>query len=189
MELLAIYVSPRLQGNSRILLDNLVAGVTSQGISVERLFLSQLNIKFCQACPISEPGRWCRLEDDLLPVYEKVLSAKAVAIGSPIYFGSLPAQIKALIDRFQCVWLAREKGWLTLENKKPGVFLGVEASKREDFFQNARSIIKNFFATAGFAYADELFCPGMEKEGDVLSRKDCLEIAFQIGLRLAQRCR
>ncbi|HOJ39691.1 MAG TPA: flavodoxin family protein [bacterium] len=189
MKLLALYGSPRPRGNSTILLDRFLEGASSQETEINRIYLSQLTISPCQACLPPETGRWCRIDDGMTAVYEEVLAAEALVIASPIYFGSLPAQVKAMIDRFQCVWLARKRGELLLpfDKKKPGFFLCVEASHRQDFFQNARAIVRNFFATTGFLYSGELFCRGLEKQGDVSSRKECLEQAYQAGVTLIHK--
>ncbi len=186
MKLLAIYVSPRIRGNSTILMDKFIEAASTGKFTIDRLYLNQLKIKPCQAWCFPEPGFWCRFDDGMTIVYEKVLSAEAIVVSSPIYFGSLPGQIKVMIDRFQCYWLVREKKQIPAkaEKRKPAFFLCVEASHRQDFFQNAKAIIKNFLATTGFTYTGEVFCPGVEKEGDINNHRDYLQAAYQAGIRL-----
>ncbi len=90
-----------------------------------------------------------------------------------------------MIDRFQCLWLAKNI-FKTYKPKKRkiGAFICVEASKRKDFFENAKSIVKNFFATIDADYKEELLCPGIDKKGVVMERPECLKKAFELGERI-----
>jgi hypothetical protein len=91
-----------------------------------------------------------------------------------------------MIDRFQCLWLS-EYVFKTraIEKNKAGAFICVSASTRKDFFENAKSIVKNFFAAVGAVYEEELLCSGLDKKGAVLKREDCLKKAFEIGQKIA----
>ncbi|MGB4644861.1 MAG: hypothetical protein WBH76_03085, partial [Dictyoglomaceae bacterium] len=64
---------------------------------------------------------------------------------------------------------------------KTGVFICVEASEKDSFLNNAKSIIKNFFATIGASYKYELLCKGIDSKGIVRDHKDCIERAREIG--------
>jgi multimeric flavodoxin WrbA len=118
-------------------------------------------------------------------VYKKIRDADIILLASPIFFGSLTSQTKAMIDRFQCAWRARyilkkDTGF----KKTKGVFISVEGSKRKDFFDNAKSIVRNLFATINVDYKEELFCPGIDEKRSILKHPECLEKAFELGMRL-----
>lgn len=63
--------------------------------------LTDLSFGGCRGC-VSQcaPVNVCTLDDDLLPHYERVKEADAVVLGSPVYFGSINATIRAFVERF-----------------------------------------------------------------------------------------
>ena len=182
MKILGISGSPRKGGCSDILLEKALFGARREGASVEKIILNNLKFSPCQECVNVRKNGTCQIEDDMQRVYSEVEGADGIILASPIFFGSLTAQMKMMIDRFHCLWLAKyvfkTYRW---KKEKRGSFICVEASKREDFFENARSIVKNFFATIGAIYEEELFCFGIDSKEMLLKHHDYLERAFQIG--------
>jgi len=173
-------------GNADILLDKALLGAKSKGAKVEKVILNKLKMAPCQECEKVRDDGTCIIEDDFQPLYKKVKEADGLILASPIFFGSLSAQTKIMIDRFQCHW--RYKYILKKPEtgkKRPGALILVEASKREDFFNNAKSIVKNFFATVNVDYKEELFCPGVDDKGVVTKHPDFLQKAFELGERIA----
>ena len=185
MYVLGINGSPRIGGNTDILLDKALEGAKSKGAKTEKVILNNLKMSTCQECEKVRDDGTCIVEDDFQALYEKVKKADALILASPIFFGSLSAQTKIMIDRFQCYW--RYKYILkkaTSQKTKPGAFISVEGSKREDFFNNAKSIVKNFFATIDINYKRELFCPGIDDRGAITRHPDFLQKAFELGGKL-----
>ncbi len=91
-----------------------------------------------------------------------------------------------MIDRFQCAWRAKYILKIdTFKRKKIGGFISVEGSGRKDFFDNARSIVKNLFATINASYKEELFCSQVNEKGDILKYPEVLKKAFELGERIA----
>ena len=68
-----------------------------------------------------------------------------------------------------------------------GAFISVEGSNRTDFFDNAKSIVKHFFAMINAVYKDELFCSGINNKGDILKYPDFLQRAFELGKKIGGR--
>jgi len=94
--------SPRKEGNSSILADQVAAGATQAGANVESFTLQTMNIhpcKGCDACHKSEGGE-CTTRDDMAILFPKLRSADGIVIASPVYWFSLSAQIKTCIDRW-----------------------------------------------------------------------------------------
>ncbi len=193
MYVLGISGSPRIGGNTDILLDKALEGAKTKGAKIEKVILNKLKIAPCQECEKIRNDGTCIVEDDFQGLYEKVKKADALILASPIFFGSLSAQTKIMIDRFQCYWRYKyilkktetgdcKKSRAKARGKqKPGVLILVEASKREDFFDNAKSIVKNLFATINVDYKEELFCPGVDDKGAVTKHPDFLQKAFELG--------
>lgn len=188
MKILGICGSPRSNGNTDILLEKALEGARGSGAETEKLFLEEMNISPCSGpeCDNIGDDGLSIVGDDIRVVFAKMWEADAVIVASPIFFGSLSAQTKMMIDRFQCVWLARNRlGKDLFPEKKKGAFICVQASSRQDFFDNAVSIIRHFFATVRLEYAAEVLCMAVDVKGSVLARQDVLDRAFEMGKKMA----
>ncbi|MCL5409046.1 MAG: flavodoxin family protein [Candidatus Omnitrophica bacterium] len=186
MKILGINGSPRIGGNTDILLDKVLEGAKISGAETEKIILNKLKFVGCQECREMPDDRPCIIQDDMQSIYPKIKNAERIIVASPIFFGSITAQTKAMIDRFQCVWRAKyvlKKDMFS--EKKIGAFISVEGSNIEYFFTNARQIIKNFFNVVNIEYKYELFCPQTDKKNSILDKPDCLEKAFELGKKLA----
>jgi multimeric flavodoxin WrbA len=182
IKVIGILGSPRRGGNSEILLDRCLNSAREAGAQIQKFVLNEMNFVPCQECEeIRRDGR-CIIEDDMQKIYPAVEQSDVIVVASPIFFGSVSAQIKMMIDRFQCQWLALYifKTYRILK-KKQGVFLCVEGTDRKDFFKNARAIVKNFFATVGASYDYELLCTHVDKGRDIKTHPDCIKKAEDIG--------
>ncbi|PIQ89113.1 MAG: NADPH-dependent FMN reductase [Candidatus Omnitrophica bacterium CG11_big_fil_rev_8_21_14_0_20_42_13] len=186
MYILGISGSPRLEGNTDLLLENSLEGARSRGAETEKVILNNLKFSPCQECADMLNNGNCKVKDDIQQVYQKVLKADAVIIASPIFFGSLSAQTKMMIDRFQCAWRGKYlfNTDIFASKKRIGAFISVEASERQDFFDNAKAVIKNFFSVINAVYKEEFFCAGLDEKGSVLRHADFLKQAFELGLRI-----
>ncbi len=180
--------SPRENGNSRLLLQAALDGVRENGLGAEEVFLSELNVQPCIECGGCQETGECILEDDMDYLYQKIQESSGLIFSSPIFFGHLPAQAKAAIDRFQAWWVARyilKKPYF--EKKRPGALIVVGGMNRPDYFDSIKMTVKAFFATAGFELNFELYIPQIDEKGAILKRKDILEQTFEIGHQLANR--
>ena len=187
MQVLGIMTSPRRGGNSDILLEAALEAAGSNGAVIEKIIVNDLNFVPCQACMETRDDGRCKIEDDFQKIYTAVFKADSIIVSGPIYFGSVSAQLKMLIDRFQCYWTARHVHKTIDESiSKKGGFVCVQASGRNDFFENAKAIVKNFYAAAGIEYCREVFCPGVDGKASVKSEQDCMEKAQAMGERLSE---
>ena len=188
MKILGISGSPRKRGNTDILLEEVLKGASVCGAETAKIVLNDLDISPCQEkeyTDINGEG-FSVVDDDMKIVYDKVSDADVLVIASPVFFGSLSAQMKTMIDRFQCVWLAKhifKKNIFPV--RKIGGFICVSSAERQDFFDNARSIVRHFFAVINAEYKDELFCSGIDKKGGIRERPDLVEKAYKMGQTLA----
>ncbi len=187
MKILGINGSPRMGGNTDILLDKSLEGARNKGAQTEKIILNTLKFSPCQECENVRDDGTCIIEDDMQPLYKKIEQADALILASPIFFGSLSAQTKMMIDRFQCIWRAKyvlKKD--IFKKKRKGAFISVEGTARKDFFDNAKTIVKNLFAVINVDYQEELFCSGVNKKGGILKYPDVLEEAFKLGERITR---
>lgn len=182
MQILGISGSPRIGGNTDILLDKVLQGAKTKGAQTEKVILNTLKFSPCQECENIRDDGTCIVEDEMQPLYKKIEEADVIILASPIFFGSLSAQTKMMIDRFQCIWRAKYLGRKKIfEKTRKGIFICVEASHKKEFFDNARMIVRNFFVTVDVDCQKEIYCPGLDEKGEVLKYPAFLDEAFEAG--------
>ena len=92
--------SPRRKGNSAILCEEFAHGAEEAGCSVEKVHVAAKKIAGCLGCNACyRNGGACVQKDDMAEIREKMLAADVIVLASPIYFYSMTAQMKAVIDR------------------------------------------------------------------------------------------
>ena len=187
MKILGICASPRIEGNSDILLDACLKGAQEKGALIDKIYLGSLNLSPCSENEYfkADDRGYSPVKDDMERVFNSVETSQIIVISSPIFFGSISAQLKIMIDRFQSVWVAKNimKKNVFNEHKK-AAFLCVSAANRGDFFDNANFIVRHFFATISAECNDNLFVPMVEEKGDVSTNRDVIKKAQKIGEKL-----
>ena len=97
--------SPRKNGNSDILCDEFMRGALESGNQVEKIRVSEKKIDFCSGCYYCQKsGGICAKKDDMAEVLQKIIDADVLVLASPVYFYSIDAQLKSLIDRTVARW-------------------------------------------------------------------------------------
>jgi len=91
--------SPRKGGNSDVLCDEFAKGANSSGNSVEKICLKDHKIGFCQACYACKQTGKCVQQDDMDAILDKMIKADVIVMATPVYFYTMDAQMKVLIDR------------------------------------------------------------------------------------------
>ena len=136
--ILAIYGSPRREGNTAALLKQAVQGASDNGAQVEEIVLRDLKMSPClEIYGCKKTGR-CVINDDFQDVYDRILDSHGLIIASPIFFYTVSAHTKILMDRCQSFWV--KKYWIDKvpfgqgETKRKGLFISVAASKGKKLF-------------------------------------------------------
>lgn len=98
--------SPRKGGNSDTLCEQFMKGAEDAGHIVEKIFVTSKNVAPCMACYYcTKHNGECAIKDDMNDILEKMLNADVLVLSSPVYFYSISAQLKAVIDRTVARWL------------------------------------------------------------------------------------
>ena len=97
---LVLKSSPRQNGNSNTLAEQVAAGAKEAGAEVESLMLHEMDIRPCDACDVCQETGVCIVKDDMQKVYPLLEKADAIVIASPVYWFTISAQAKLCIDRW-----------------------------------------------------------------------------------------
>ena len=102
MKVLGIVGSPRKNGNTDILVSEVLRGAKDTGSKVEMVFLNDLEIKPCQAICSDYCKRTsnCKIKDDMTELYNKLFESEVIILGTPVYWYGPSAQFKAFLDRW-----------------------------------------------------------------------------------------
>jgi len=187
MKVIGISGSPKLEGFTNRLLTRAIEGARSRGADAETIILNELEFDPCQGCGGCDKTGECVLSDDMTPLYGKILLADGLIIASPIHFGTVSAQLKMMIDRLQCLWIAkyRLKKKLAGPAAKRGAFICVAGEANKEYFESAKKVVRMVFATINVKYTDELFVGGLnDLPADSPEKKTAAERAFRLGASL-----
>ena len=100
MNIIAIIGSPHgMKGNTGRLLDEVVAGATAAGATIEIISLAGMTMQPCVACNACHVTGICPLPDGFEAIKAKLLAADGFILASPNYIFSVTAQLKILFDR------------------------------------------------------------------------------------------
>lgn len=99
-KVLLISSSPRKNGNSDLLCVQFRKGAIDAGHRAEKIFLAEKKIHYCTGCgACANATRPCVQKDDVAEILEKMVEADVIVLATPVYFYTMCAQLKTLIDR------------------------------------------------------------------------------------------
>ncbi len=104
-KILILSGSPRKNGNSDFLCDEFERGAAEAGHDVEKIRVAEKKIGYCRACYACKDTGVCAIKDDMTDILQKMIDADVIVLASPVYFYSIDAQLKTLIDRTVARWL------------------------------------------------------------------------------------
>jgi multimeric flavodoxin WrbA len=190
LRVLGIAGSPRCGGNTDLLLEQALAGAVTAGAQTNRINSRELNIAPCFHCDKCLPEGKCATDDDMQWLYQELLQADHLILSAPIFFLGLPAQVKAMIDRCQALWvrkyLLKVTPAITTQGKRRGLYLSVAGNARPNTFQPSIATVKAWFATLDIEYSAELFFAGMDTRDAIIAHPTALRDAFLAGEKLVQ---
>jgi len=191
MKVCGIVGSPVKDGNVDLLVSQVLKGATSQGAETSKIYLNDLNIKPCQSCGVDPYPKHCLYDDDMKLVYELLESCGAIVLGSPVYFDTVSAQVKLMIDRCNCLmpYVKRPDGtWgfeRRLKRRKKGIFIAVAGEDQE--FNTIQITVKGFLEWANIELAKTILYQGNSNElGAVKNDKQKMAEAFDVGVQLTE---
>jgi len=183
----AFHGSPRIGGNSDILLQETLKPIYKEDHEVKLFKLNLMNIKPCQNCGGCDETGICVIKDEMSEIYDAIRAADRVILSSPIFFFALSAQTKIMIDRFQCFWCEKYLlGKPVQEGKqgRTGLLLLVGGMKKDIGVQCGEATAKAFFRTISVPKHETLSYLGIDHKGAILHHPTALDDVCRAGERL-----
>lgn len=171
MKVLAFNGSPRKDWNTVIILNKALEGAASQGADTELIHLYDLNYKGCISCFAckSKGGKSygkCAVNDELTPILRKVEEADAIILGSPVYFGTATAEMRAFMERLLYPYIVYEANSPSLFKRKisTGLIYTMGATESqmkeigyEQHFMFSEMFMKHIFGSSETLYVNDTY--------------------------------
>ncbi|MDH6534565.1 flavodoxin family protein [Parabacteroides sp. 52] len=174
-KVLIVSASPRKGGNSDTLCDEFARGAREAGHEVEKIFFRDHKINYCLGCGVCNTTHKCVQKDDMAEVLDKMLAADVLVFGTPVYFYTMDAQLKTLIDRTVPRYTElKGKAYLiaTLADKGEETMIGTKAA-----FQGFIDCLDNV------EYAGTIVGYGVWNKGEIVGNP-AVEEAYEAGKNL-----
>jgi multimeric flavodoxin WrbA len=183
MTILAINGSPRAKGNTSIMLEWVLAELTKEGFNTELIEAAAEPVQGCVACGFCGKSKngTCRFKDDTIgSLIPKAHQARAIILGSPVYFADLTPWLKAFIDRVGLVSLNSGNPL----KRKPGA--AVVVARRAGHVHTYDSINHFFGITEMIAVGSSYWNLGVGRdEGDVKNDEEAKQTMVNLGQNMA----
>ncbi len=187
MNVLGIMGSPRIGGNSDVLLNRALEGAREAGARVQKIVLARKNIAGCRDCKKCNKTGICVLGDDMAGIQELILEADALLHSVPVYFWTMTSQMKAYLDRW-CVFFDAEWKWQkAYYPKMRGKPIGLLTVCGDPNPRTADPIVHSFRMTAEMTrmhWLGSVMASASDK-GEIKGNESALQEAFELGKKSA----
>lgn len=187
MKAIALYGSPRREGNTALLLREAVAGARAEGVEVEEVYLRDLKMSPCLEIYACKNSGRCAIQDDFQNVYDQILASRGIMLASPIFFYTVSAHTKILMDRCQSLWVKRHwleggaAGGKKEGSARQGLFIAAGATRGKRLFEGTLLTVRYYFEAIDCKLWKSLLYRELDFEGDVLKRPEYLSEARETG--------
>ena len=165
--------SPRKDGNSDILCNEFMRGAAESGNEVEKIRVAEKKIGFCTGCYACRNTGVCAIKDDMAEVMQKLIDADVIVLASPVYFYSIDAQLKALIDRTVCRW--------TEVKDKEFYYIMTAADSGIESMETTLACFRGYAdCVEGAKEMGVIYGTGVYEKGEIKDKKAMLE-AYEMG--------
>jgi len=164
-------------------------GLEWKNVKVEKIELGRLKFDPCNSCNTCGKTGHCYKKDDMTYIYDKFNHSDIVVIGSPMYFNSVTAITKAMIDRCQSFWSSKyilNRSSIDKSKKRKGMFVSVGGAKQsKEGFIGATVVMDLFFKAINTEYMYNMLVDNTD-ELFVGDSKELLKDAYEMGIALAE---
>ncbi len=175
--------SPRVNGNSSVLADQVAAGARAAGAEVEVFYLHAMDIRPCDGCDTCrETDGICVIKDDMQILYPKLEMADGIVVASPVYWYTISAQTKLCIDRWYAFEGSDSGG---LKGKRFGLVMAYGDS--DPYNSGAVNAFHTFHDILQYLHGElvGMVYGSASDPGDVQKQPELLQHAYQLGEKIA----
>ena len=165
--------SPRKNGNSFAMTDAFIRAAEDRGHTVTSFDAAMKNVGGCHACETCfKTGKACSFDDDFNVIAPAIQEADVVVFTMPVYWYSLPAQIKGVIDRLFSFCVAGND----LAGKECAL---ITCSEEDDMsvMDGVRIPVERSAALLKWKMVGEVLVPGVLNAGDIEKTDGCSQAA------------
>lgn len=172
MKAVGIVGSPRIGGNTQILVEKVLESIAKHGVETELITLADKKINHCLGCISDEHHQNpCIINDDMNSIYPKLLKADIVVVGSPVYGCNVSSLTKAFLDRLVC-----------LPKKLDGKIGGIVVVGGEYGIVSTEKALMEALNYQGLTLPGWCTAEGhAKKKGEISKDKEALESAKRLG--------
>lgn len=181
MNIIVVLGSPRLKGNSALIVKKFINTAESLKANVTTFTLNRLTYRGCQGCFTCKTKLdHCVLGDELTDVLEAVRTCDVLVMSSPVYYGDVSSQLKGFIDRtfsyLKPDYLTNPVPSRIVPGKKLVIIL-TQGEPDENTYNDIIPRYTDFFKYYGFKTDYAIRACGVYEKGDIEQRKDILKLA------------
>jgi multimeric flavodoxin WrbA len=183
-KILVVQGSPRKKGNSIALAEQIVKGAESVGAEIELIYLHDKNISPCQACYACQrpDSSGCAIDDEMQPIYKKLIDAECWIIASPVYWFTMSAQTKLFMDRALFALFGYKKD--VLAGKRIAIAMSYgDTDAFNSGCVNALRTFQDAFKYAGANLVGMVY-GSAEKPGEIKTNQPLMDQAEALGKKL-----
>lgn len=171
--------SPRKNGNSFAMTDAFIRAAEEKGHQITRFDAAMQHVGGCRACETCfKTGKACSFDDDFNAIAPAILEADAVVFTLPVYWYSIPAQIKGVIDKLFSFVVAGKD----IADKACAMIVCCE-EEDVSVMDGVRIPLERSAALLKWKMVGEVLIPGVLNAGDI-DKTDGLEQAAALADRL-----
>ena len=174
-KVVALQGSPRKNGNTELLMQQVVQEAEKLGAKTEVFYLNGLNMKGCQACFACKTNPLCVMKDDASKILEAIAAADAVILATPVYMWDMTAQLKLLVDRLFCFLNPNYSSKLSPGKKV--LWTITQGNPDEKGFMAAFEKHGKMLQFLGFGQNQFLLAGGLRTPGEISARAEVLQKA------------
>lgn len=183
---LGIAGSPRRHGNSERLLQAALGGAREAGADTKLLAAADATLRPCQGCNACSLTGECVQRDGGPAFYDALDAADALLVSSPVFFATVPATLKILIDRLQPYWARTYVLGQDRPARRPGGILLARSGGDPYGYTAAEATIRSALAVLNVDVLGQVVAEGVDRPADLDARPDALADARVLGRRVAE---
>ncbi len=177
---LGVLGSPRRDGNTEVLIDEILSGATEVGAKIIKVRLAEMDVRPCRGCFSCSKESKCIQDDDMSELIVKMKQSQVWVLGTPIYWWGPTAQFKAFLDR-----------WVGIEHNhfrgKEVILVIPMGGGSESFARYTIGMLEEVLNYLNMKHTATILAPGFGDRGVVRFDKEIMAAAYNLGKNVAKQ--